>query len=605
MSAPATTDPVQQSGTLSKSQKKKNKKKSSANANKADEAGKANGGHGKTVADGRDDDSEDGEEEQQQQPKPAAQAADPDADDVDDEPPVSPTIQTNGTPHHSISSAIALGLARSRSHQGLSPSPPPASDTSARLDAIAKERDALRQEVTELRKSLEGIQSKQSAGAADGSQCNHEEEIRGLKEELDEANEGKEHFETQYKNLLGRVNTIKTSLGDRLKADAVGALLGFCAAARIEEFETQVADLEDQNRELQDQNNNLTEELAKLRQEKEAQASEIETLRSRATLSQQNWIKERDELISREAYAREEFENAKQAMQDWEVLAMNERSLRENLAEKDAELREQLESLRDEYEKAARDRDTNSQAVEGLQKALQEVQNLRKTELKKSVETYESQINELRKQVQAAESAADAAKAALESTKKDLERALPFEKEVKEKNLLIGKLRHEAVTLNEHLTKALRILKKGRPEDNVDRQIITNYFLHFLSIDRSDPKKFEALQLISALLGWTDDIAEQKEQAGLARPGTATSSGNLRIPLSPFRRTPSTPSLSSAAADPMLMASSSSNKESLAELWQDFLEREAAEGKGDASRRGSTVSQSPRIESGLGISERK
>lgn len=146
---------------------------------------------------------------------------------------MSPIIQTNGTPHHSISSAIALGLARSRSHQGLSPSPPPASDTSARLDAIAKERDALRQEVTELRKSLEGIQSKQSAGAADGSQCNHEEEIRSLREELDEANEGKEHFETQYKNLLGRVNTIKTSLGDRLKADAVGAPLCCCVAASI------------------------------------------------------------------------------------------------------------------------------------------------------------------------------------------------------------------------------------------------------------------------------------------------------------------------------------------------------------------------------------
>jgi hypothetical protein len=45
----------------------------------------------------------------------------------------------------------------------------------------------------------------------------------------------------------------------------------------------------------------------------------------------------------------------------------------------------------------------------------------------------------------------------------------PFEKEVKEKNLLIGKLRHEAVTLNDHLTKALRFLKKGKPEDNVDR----------------------------------------------------------------------------------------------------------------------------------------
>jgi hypothetical protein len=86
-------------------------------------------------------------------------------------------------------------------------------------------------------------------------------------------------------------------------------------------------------------------------------------------------VKERDELISREAYAREEFENAKQAMQDWEVLAMNERSLRESLSEKEAELKEQLESLKDEYERATRDRDQNNQAVEGLQKALQEVQN--------------------------------------------------------------------------------------------------------------------------------------------------------------------------------------------------------------------------------------
>jgi uncharacterized coiled-coil DUF342 family protein len=95
----------------------------------------------------------------------------------------------------------------------LSPSPPPPSDTNARLDAIAKERDALRQEVTELRKSLESIQEK------------HDEEISGLQGELEETTESRDHFETQYKNLLGRVNTIKTSLGDRLKADAVRSLL--------------------------------------------------------------------------------------------------------------------------------------------------------------------------------------------------------------------------------------------------------------------------------------------------------------------------------------------------------------------------------------------
>lgn len=122
------------------------------------------------------------------------------------------------------------------------------------------------------------------------------------------------------------------------------------------------------------------------------------------------------------------------------------------------------------------------------------------------MEEHNSELSALQKKADEAEKSAAASKAALEKTLKDLQRALPFEKEVKEKNLLIGKLRHEAVTLNEHLTKALRILKKGRPEENVDRQIVTNYILHFLAIDRSDPKKFEALQLIASLLGWTDGM---------------------------------------------------------------------------------------------------
>lgn len=107
----------------------------------------------------------------------------------------------------------------------------------------------------------------------------------------------------------------------------------------------------------------------------------------------------------------------------------------------------------------------------------------------------------------------------MDITKNELYRAAPFEKEVKEKSLQLGKLRHEAVILNSHLTKALRMLKKGKPEDNVDRygaylecgallisvsQIVTNHFLQFLALDRSDPKKFQILQLIAALLGWTD-----------------------------------------------------------------------------------------------------
>jgi hypothetical protein len=91
-------------------------------------------------------------------------------------------------------------------------------------------------------------------------------------------------------------------------------------------------------------------------------------------LSQQNWSKERDDLIAREALAREEFEAAKQAMQDWEVLAMEERSIRESQGDRMAVLEEQLSNMKEAYEKAASERETQALSVDGLQRALQDIQ---------------------------------------------------------------------------------------------------------------------------------------------------------------------------------------------------------------------------------------
>lgn len=64
---------------------------------------------------------------------------------------------------------------------------------------------------------------------------------------------------------------------------------------------------------------------------------------------------------------------------------------------------------------------------------------------------------------------------------------LPFEKEVKEKNLLIGKLRHEAVILNDHLTKALKYIKRSKPDDTVDKYVWPGVSRGFadISIDNS------------------------------------------------------------------------------------------------------------------------
>ena len=82
-------------------------------------------------------------------------------------------------------------------------------DTEMRLDALAMEREALQNEVAQLRKSLEELQGK------------HEEELSDVKNKLEETQDDKDQAETQYRNLLVKVNTIKSQLGERLKADAV------------------------------------------------------------------------------------------------------------------------------------------------------------------------------------------------------------------------------------------------------------------------------------------------------------------------------------------------------------------------------------------------
>lgn len=284
---------------------------------------------------------------------------------------------------------------------------------------------------------------------------------------------------------------------------------------------SQIEDLEDENNNLKDELDSKSAQLVELSGDSAEKEKELSTLRDRTNLSQQNWLKEKEELLEQESYLQSEFEQAKEAMHNWEILAMEERSIRENLNEKVGDLEEQLSSLREGYERATLERDTQQSTVDGLQRALQEIQLARKQELRELVESSDSQLEDLRRSLREAQKQATDADKGLQNAQEEIERVRPFEKEVKEKNLLIGKLRHEAVTLNDHLTKALRFLKKGKPEDNVDRyvpmtstylnfiltpyrHIVTNHFLHFLALDRSDPKKFQILQLIAALLGWND-----------------------------------------------------------------------------------------------------
>lgn len=76
--------------------------------------------------------------------------------------------------------------------------------------------------------------------------------------------------------------------------------------------------------------------------------------------------------------------------------------------------------------------------------------------------------------------------------------------------------------MNEHLIEALRRLRKSSSDTNVDRRLVTNVLLSFLSTPRADPKRFEMLGLLGTILGWGD---AEREKAGLIRSLEASSVG--------------------------------------------------------------------------------
>ena len=320
-------------------------------------------------------------------------------------------------------------------------------ETTAKLDAMSKDREALRLEVEQLRKQLENIQT------------SHVQEVSHMRSELEESNTAKETAEEEYQNLLGRVEKIRESLGERLKRDK----------AELEETRERIEELETQNQELQNSAKSSGGDIDKLRDDLQDATRELTTLRSRNNLSTQNWQKEKEDLTRTAQRFKEEMEQTTNAMGEWEVIAMEERSMKENFQDRISELEEQVESLREGYEQAAVDRDNQTTLVDNLQNALREIQEARKKELREMVESTEAQLASQKKLAQDADRRAVEAESARQELSQEVERTAPFEKEVKEKNLLIGKLRHEAIVLNDHLRKALRYLKKTQPEDNVDR----------------------------------------------------------------------------------------------------------------------------------------
>ncbi|KAI0918396.1 hypothetical protein AcV5_002395 [Taiwanofungus camphoratus] len=385
--------------------------------------------------------------------------------------------------------------------------------------------------------------------------------IQRLQRDLQRTKEEKDALAAQYRNLLSKLTAMRTTLGNKLKQDA----------EELDRQEQLVQQLTVQNSDLTATVEALKVELIASNEEAERASKELETMRTRALHdnAQEAYMRERE---LRETQG--ELEQCRIERDEWEERA-NQAFISAD------EARAALNNVRRdlEVERAAREREEAEFMVErekcnNLQSVLEDFQAAKDHELQQATKDYESQITSVTQSLAEFKHRALTAELQLEESSTNSSRIQELEKEVKEKNLLIGKLRHEAVIMNEHLMEALRRLRQSSTDTNVDRRLVTNVLLSFLATPRGDTKRFEMLSLLATILNWSDD---ERERAGLQRKGGTLQGSAVAAVSSLFG---GSRSASMSPRGKGLELEKTDETESFSRLWVEFLLTEAAAGDG-------------------------
>ncbi|KAI0355884.1 hypothetical protein OH77DRAFT_1503859 [Trametes cingulata] len=383
--------------------------------------------------------------------------------------------------------------------------------------------------------------------------------VQRLERELQRTREEKDALATQYRNLLAKLTTMRTTLGNKLKQDA----------EELDRQEQLVQQLTAQNEDLAATVETLKAELIASNEEAERASKELEAMRNRALQdsAQETFLRERE---LRELQA--ELEQCRIERDEWEQKALQEHIAADEARTTAEALRRDLEVERDARMRAEGGLEVEREKCNNLQSVLEDFQAAKEHDLKQAVKDYESQLMQVTQSLAEFKSRALNAELQLEESSTNNTRVQELEKEVKEKSILIGKLRHEAVIMNEHLMEALRRLRRSSTDTNVDRRLVSNVLLSFLTTPRADSKRFEMLSLLATILSWSDD---EREKAGLQRrAGAPNSSSTSSLPSLFGRSAASTPSGKPAELD------KTDETESFSRLWVEFLLTEAAAGEG-------------------------
>ncbi|KAF9051851.1 hypothetical protein BJ165DRAFT_1413784 [Panaeolus papilionaceus] len=376
--------------------------------------------------------------------------------------------------------------------------------------------------------------------------------VERLQRELEFTKEEKEKLATQYRNLLAKLTQMRTSLGNKLQQDA----------EELDRREQLVQQLTAEKEDLNATVETLKAELIAPHEEAERASNRLDAMRAQVMQENaQETLQQGKELRATQL----ELERCRMERDEWERSAMQEKAISEDARSNLESLRRDLELEIDSRNRLTTELEQERERAENLQSVLHDFQSSKDHELNQAVKSLERRLLDVTQSLAEYKHRAHIAETELEESKTNMTRTQELEKEVKEKTLLIGKLRHEAVIINEHLMEALRRLRKNSADTNVDKRLVTNVILSFLNVPRGDTKRFEILQLLASILSWSE---QEREKAGLQRETPTSAKGGF------WGRSNSASSPSKTTE-----LEKSDETESFSRLWVEFLLTEAASGE--------------------------
>lgn len=258
-----------------------------------------------------------------------------------------------------------------------------------------------------------------------------ESSIKALKDELVRVKEERNSYESQYRGLLGKLSQMRSTLGDRLRQDA----------EELDRREQQIESLQSKSQELQETVETLKNELLTSHSEMERLTQELDSARALQAQDTSQLDRKNGEIKLREL--QELTERYRIDAESWESSCMEERAYREELALEIREVqRERDEAVMREAEEKRRAK-REAQSAFDLQQVLEEFQASQESEIQRALGDYQQKYDRVAASLEDYKTRSIKAESEAREYRQGWEKCQSLEKEVKEKNILIGKLRHE------------------------------------------------------------------------------------------------------------------------------------------------------------------